>query len=234
LNFGLVYGAGPDALADALGITKDAAKELMQLHEEKFPFIWSYLKRSGESAKESKEARDMYGRRRTFPEPTWESAREWFVGNRSERLELNEASCEANVFTFKSKNLRDPNEEELYKLTHRSPTDQEIKQGFRSMMGSIERRGKNMPIQGTNASICKRAMSCGFDALGKPYLWHILPKYGARLLSMIHDELLIACPKAYSKEVAELVADCFRRAAAEVMKLVEMKSSYTIAEKWSK
>ena len=61
-----------------------------------------------------------------------------------------------------------------------------------------------------------------------------LPKYGARLLSMIHDELLIACPKAYSKEVAELVADCFRRAAAEVMKLVEMKSSYTIAEKWSK
>ena len=234
LNFGLVYGAGPDALADALGITKDAAKELMQLHEEKFPFIWSYLKRSGESAKESKEARDMYGRRRTFPEPTWATAREWFIDNRGERLELDEASCETNIFNFKSTNLREPNEEETYKLTHRSPTDQEIKQGFRSMMGSIERRGKNMPIQGTNASICKRAMSCGFDALGNPYLWHILPRYGARLLSMIHDELIVAVPKAYSKELAELVSDCFRRAAAEVMKSVEMKSSYIIAEKWSK
>jgi len=206
----------------------------MQLHEEKFPFIWSYLKRSGESAKESKEARDMYGRRRTFPEPTWATAREWFIDNRGERLELDEASCETNIFNFKSTNLREPNEEETYKLTHRSPTDQEIKQGFRSMMGSIERRGKNMPIQGTNASICKRAMSCGFDALGNPYLWHILPRYGARLLSMIHDELIVAVPKAYSKELAELVSDCFRRAAAEVMKSVEMKSSYIIAEKWSK
>jgi DNA polymerase I-like protein with 3'-5' exonuclease and polymerase domains len=141
LNFGLVYGAGPDALADALGITKDAARDLMKLHEEKFPFIWSYIKRSGESAKEHKEARDMYGRRRTFPEPTWATAREWFVDNRSERLELDETSCEANIFTFKSKNLREPNEEELYKLTHRSPTEQEIKYGFRAMMGSIERRG---------------------------------------------------------------------------------------------
>ncbi|MGA2885947.1 MAG: DNA polymerase, partial [Halobacteriota archaeon] len=102
LNFGLVYGAGPDALADALGITKDAAKELMELHEEKFPDIWSYLRRSGEYAKEHKEARDMFGRRRTFPEPTWATAREWFIDNRGERLELDEASCETNIFNFKS------------------------------------------------------------------------------------------------------------------------------------
>ena len=51
---------------------------------------------------------------------------------------------------------------------------------------------------------------------------------------MIHDELIVASPKAHSKELAELVSDCFRRAAAEVMKSVEMKSTYTIAEKWSK
>jgi DNA polymerase I-like protein with 3'-5' exonuclease and polymerase domains len=149
-------------------------------------------------------------------------------------LELDEASCIANIFQFKAKNLREPNEDEHYKLTHRSPTEGEVKQGFGSMMGSIERQGKNMPIQGTNASICKRAMGNGFDAEGQPYLWHLLQKYGARLLSMIHDELLIACPKAYSKEVAELASGCFRRAAAEVMKSVEMKSTYMIAEKWSK
>jgi DNA polymerase I-like protein with 3'-5' exonuclease and polymerase domains len=234
LNFGLCYGSGPDALADALGITKDAAKELMELHEEKFPDIWSFLRRTGELAKQDKEARDMFGRRRTFPEPTWATAKEWFIDNRSERLELDEDSCKANVFQFKAKNLREPNEDETYKLTHRSPNEQEIKQGFRAMMGSIERRGKNHPIQGTNASICKRAMSCGFDAQNQPYLWHILPKYGARLLSMIHDELIVSSPKAHSKELAELLSDCFRRAAAEVMKSVEMKSTYTIAEKWSK
>jgi DNA polymerase I-like protein with 3'-5' exonuclease and polymerase domains len=234
LNFGLVYGAGPDALADALGITKDAAKELMELHEEKFPDIWSYLRRSGEYAKEHKEARDMFGRRRTFPEPTWATAREWFIDNRGERLELDEASCETNIFNFKSTNLREPNEEETYKLTHRSPTDQEIKQGFRSMMGSIERRGKNMPIQGTNASIIKRAIGAGTDASGKDYLWHVFPRYGARLLSLIHDELVIACPKKHSKVVAEEAESAFRRAAAEVMHSVIMKSEYHIGQCWKK
>jgi DNA polymerase I-like protein with 3'-5' exonuclease and polymerase domains len=234
LNFGLCYGSGPDALADALGITKDAAKELMELHEEKFPDIWMFLRRTGEQAKEYKEARDMFGRRRIFPEPTWATAKEWFIDNRTERLKLNEVDCTANIFSFKANNLREPNEDEMYKLTHRSPTEQEIKQGFRAMMGSIERRGKNHPIQGTNASICKRAMSCGFDEQNRPYLWHILPQYNARLLSMIHDELIVSCPKKYSKELAELLSDCFKRAAAEVMKSVEMKSTYTIAEKWSK
>lgn len=234
LNFGLCYGSGPDALADALGITKDAAKELMELHEEKFPDIWSFLRRIGAQGKEYKEARDMFGRRRTFPEPTWATAKEWFIDNRSERLELDEASCQANIFSFKTKELREPNEEETYKLTHRSPTEQEIKYGFRAMMGSIERRAKNHPIQGTNASILKRAVGSGKDFNGKEYLWHILHKYGARLLSVIHDELIVACPKAHSKTVALEAEDAFRRAAAEVMKSVEMKSTYIIAEKWSK
>jgi len=234
LNFGLCYGSGPDALADALGITKDAAKELMQLHEEKFPDIWSFLRNAGEQAKKVKEARDMFGRRRTFPEPTWATAKEWFQDNRSERLELDEASCEANIFQFKSANLREPNEEETYKLTHRSPTEQEIKQGYRSMMGSIERRGKNHPVQGTNASILKRAVGTGFDASDKGYLWHIFPKYGARLLSVIHDELIIACPKEHSKVVAEEAADAFRRAAAEVMHSVVMQSEYHISNHWQK
>lgn len=234
LNFGLCYGAGPAKLADELGISLDAAKELMKLHEEKFPDIWAFLKQRGEQAKEYKEARDMFGRRRTFPEPTWATAREWFIENRGDTLELDDTSCESNVFQFKAKNLREPNEDELYKLTHRSPTEGEIKQGFRAMMGSIERQGKNMPIQGTNASICKRAMGSGFDANGHPYLWHTLQRYGARLLSMIHDEVLVGCPKHCSVQVAEAIANAFKRAAAEVMHSVVMESEWRISNCWEK
>ena len=40
INFLLCYGGGPDALADELGITVDAAKELMRLHEAAFPDVW--------------------------------------------------------------------------------------------------------------------------------------------------------------------------------------------------
>jgi DNA polymerase I-like protein with 3'-5' exonuclease and polymerase domains len=73
-----------------------------------------------------------------------------------------------------------------------------------------------------------------FDKDGKPFLWHILPLFHARLLSMIHDELIVEAPKRYAKQVAEAVADAFKRAAAEVMKKVTMEAEYHIANRWQK
>ena len=233
-NFLLCYGGGPPALADALGVSLDEAKELMKLHEEKFPDIWGYLRNSGQVAKERNEARDMFGRRRLLPEPTWESAREWFIQEHSDDLELSEEDSAAQIFAFKSKEFREPDDEERYRLTHRPPDARNIKWAMRALHGSIERRGKNMCIQGTNASIIKRAMGCGFDKDGKPYLWHTLPTLGALLLSMVHDELIIQCPKRHGEKVAKLVASAFYRAAGEVMHKVEMLSDYHIAERWMK
>lgn len=233
-NFLLCYGGGPSALADALGITIDAAKILYKLHESKFPDIWGYLKWSGEQAKANGEARDMYGRRRLFPPPTWDRAKQWIKDEWPEKLELDEEQCEQNVFKFKSENMREPNEEELFKLTHSSPDQGQIKWAMRALWGSIERQGKNHCIQGTNASIIKRAMGCGFDKDGKGYLWHLLPLFKARLLSMVHDELLIMCPKRFSKDVAACVADAFKRAAAEVMTKVIMEADFHIADRWMK
>jgi DNA polymerase I-like protein with 3'-5' exonuclease and polymerase domains len=235
VNFLLCYGGGPDALADELGISLDAAKELMKLHEEKFPDVWNYLRESGELAKRNKEARDMFGRRRSFPTPTWQMAKEWFENEYEDRLELDEEDAKKNIFDFKVKNLREPNSEEEYKLTHRNPSEAEIKQGYRALMGSIGRRGKNHCIQGTNASIIKRAMSCGFSRDGQPYLWHTLPKFNARIQSMVHDEILAHCPLRYAQQVAELIADAFKRAAAEVMgDVVIMESDYHISNRWLK
>jgi DNA polymerase I-like protein with 3'-5' exonuclease and polymerase domains len=234
VNFLLCYGGGPDALADELGITVDAAKELMKLHEKRFPDVWGYLKRSGECAQEQREARDLYGRRRLLPEPTWESSKEWYKDEHEKNLKLSEADAAQSLFNFKAKYMREPTKEELQKLTHREPNAQEIKQAMRALWGSIARRGKNHCIQGSNASIIKRAMGSGFDAQGVPYLWHTLPKYLAKLLSMIHDELLIQCPKRKAEEVARLVADAFARAAAEVMSKVKMEAEWNIDVRWKK
>jgi len=234
INFLLCYGGGPDALADELGITVDAAKELMRLHEAAFPDVWGYLKRSGDLAQADKQARDMYGRRRSFPKPTWEMAKEWYESENADKLELDDDVQEKNIFDFKATNLREPTKEEKEKLTHRSANPGEIKHGFRALMGSIGRRGKNHCIQGTNASIIKRAMGCGFDKNGKPYLWHTLPQYGAKIQNMVHDELVVHCPKRYGEQVAQLVGDAFKRAAAEVMKQVVMEFDYHISNRWMK
>ena len=234
INFLLCYGGGPDALADQLGITVDAAKELMRKHEAKFPDVWKYLKLSGDRAQATNEARDLYGRRRLLPAPTYESSREYFKDEHADRLELEEEVQEQNIFNFKAAYLREPDEVEKYKLTHREPNDYEIRQAMRGLWGSIGRRGKNHCIQGSNASIIKRAMGCGFDKDGRAFLWHLLPTYKAKLLSMVHDELIVQCPKRYGEKVAQLVADAFKRAAAEVMSKVVMEADWHIADRWQK
>lgn len=234
INFLLCYGGGPDALADQLGITVDAAKELMKKHEAKFPDVWKYLKDSGERAQATNEARDLYGRRRLLPAPTWDSSKEYFKDEHADRLELEEEVQTQNIFNFKAAYLREPNEDEKYKLTHREPNEYEIRQAMRGLYGSIGRRGKNHCIQGSNASIIKRAMGCGFDKDGRAFLWHLLPTYKAKLLSMVHDELIVQCPKRFGEKVAQLVADAFKRAAAEVMSKVVMEADWHIADRWQK
>lgn len=234
INFLLCYGGGPAALADELGITVDAAKDLMRQHEAAFPDVWGYLEHSGKLAKSMREARDMFGRRRSFPIPTREMAREWWQDEHEEDLELSEEEKKASLFRFKSTQLREPTKVEKHQLTHRNPTEREIDRALYALSGSVERRGKNHCIQGTNASIIKRAMGCGFDKDGKPYLWHTLPQYRAKIQNMVHDELVIGCPKRFGKLVAELIADAFKRAAAEVMHNVEMLADYHISNRWMK
>ena len=233
-NFLLAYGGGPDALADACGITTDIARETMKLHESKFPDIWKYLERSGKTAKENQEARSMFGRRRLLPKPTRETAIDWYADNEEENLELSDEVCERSIFAFTTKNMRKPTEAEKWMLTHRQPNEKEIRHAMFAMQGSMERKGKNHPIQSTNADIVKRAMGCGFDIDGKPYLWHVLPKFKAMVLSMVHDELVIQAPARFAKEVAEIIKDALRRAGAEVCKSVIMTAEANIENYWKK
>ena len=164
-------------------------------------------------AKERGEARDMYGRRRSFPEPTREMAREWFINEKEEELELSQKDGEENILNFNKRNLREPTKEEKYNLTHRLPTEKEISKGMWALSGSVERRGKNHCIQGSNASIIKRSFGCGFDKERLPYLWHTLPQYRAKLQNMVHDEIMVGCPKRYGQQVAELIADAFAKSS---------------------
>jgi DNA polymerase I-like protein with 3'-5' exonuclease and polymerase domains len=234
INFLLCYGGGPAALADELDITVDQAKELMQKHERAFPEVWKYLNDSGELAQRTFEARDLYWRRRLLPKPTPQSAAQYYKDEHADRLELSEDVQAQNLFNFKATYMREPTELEEYKLTHREPSFEEIGSAMRGLFGSIGRRGKNHCIQGSNASIIKRAMGCGFDKDGTPYLWHLLPRYGAKLLSMVHDELIVQCPKRFGEKVARIIADAFKRAAAEVMSQVVMEAEWSIAECWQK
>lgn len=235
-NFLLAYGGGPGKLAGEIKKTLEKARELMALHSRKFPLIWAYLDKSGKDAKMKKKSFDMFGRRRLFPEPTWELAKAKFKSDAEteKRSRLKPEDADKRLAAFEAYHGRKPNEDEKYILTHREPTSKEIGKVMAGMSGSIERKGKNHAIQGTNATIIKLAMGCGYDAEGKPYLWHIFPQYRAKLRKMVHDELVVGCPKQHAETVAALIGDAFRRAAATKMKMVVMEFDFHIGQYWEK
>ena len=233
-NFLLAYGGGAGKLATEIHKTHQEAQDLMDLHRSKFPLIWDYLEKSGRDAKMFKKSFDLYGGRRSFPTPTWERAIEHAKEKHEKKLRLNEKLAEKNVAQWEQRHGAPPKDDVLWDLEHRAPTEKEIRNSLFALNGNIERQGKNHAIQGSNARMAKIAMGCGFSPDGKPYLWHTLGAFKAKLIKFVHDELVIQCPKRFGKQVAELVGDAFKRAAAEKMIEVQMEFDYNIATYWKK
>lgn len=233
-NFGLPYGIGPGSLSVQIKKTLAETKRLMAKHATTFPVIWDYLDEADNNAKERGKSFDMFGRRRIFPEPTWARAIMRAKENREEELRFPEAEAQHYLSNFVKIHGRKPKADEKWPLLHRQPTDREINWELQGLHSGIGRQGKNHEIQGTNASIAKIAMGCGYDDAGNPYLWHTLGQYRARLVKFVHDELVVHCPSRFGQLVADLIGDAFKRAAAEQMTKVVMEFEYHIKPYWAK
>lgn len=219
LNFLLAYGGGSGKLAAAVGISKDEAQDIMDAHEAKFEEIWRYLKESGDTARRGGCAFSAIGRRRILKSPSQQdivrTARQkaYAEGNR-DKWDENKPICRGSKWVpFR---------------------DWAIGRQKWSMFGAIERAGRNMPIQGTNADIAKRAMGCGFDHEGKPYLWHVFRKLNAKMVLFVHDEIDSEAAPAVIDDVREAVVDAIRRAGAEQLTHIEMEAETHVAECWEK
>jgi DNA polymerase I-like protein with 3'-5' exonuclease and polymerase domains len=249
LNFGIAYGMVAATLARRAEIPIEEAELVIEAWMNGFSDIWQYLEGSGRSAKRYMKSFDMFGRRRTFPLPTTEDGRNKIIKYWKDTIKVPPHIAEANITKWMEENAEDvinkktgavtkklkkPTGETKFWLTHREPTEKEITKAIRSIMNGVERQGKNLPMQSTNVSIAKLAMGCGFDPDGKPYLFHILPQYKARLVKFVHDELVAASPEEHGQAVAEAIADAFKRAAAEVMTKVTMEAEFKVSKCWEK
>jgi DNA polymerase-1 len=87
---------------------------------------------------------------------------------------------------------------------------------------SAERQAVNLPIQGTEADIMKKAMVAVDD---------ILPK-GARQILQVHDSILVECPKNLSQDLAIEIKQVMENIAPEIkIKLaVDVKTGNNWAE----
>lgn len=97
----------------------------------------------------------------------------------------------------------------------------------RSARGSIERKGKNSPIQGTNADMIKLAL---YD-LRRIFRDRDLD---AKLVNTVHDEIVVECGEAVAAEVQEIVNEAMRQAGRHYLKTVPVEVESKVADSWSK
>jgi DNA polymerase-1 len=88
-----------------------------------------------------------------------------------------------------------------------------------------QRNGKNTPIQGTSADILKRALRL---------LKEELKDTSARVVNIIHDEIVVEADADEAESVADKVERVMVAAGQEYLKTVPVKVETEIADEWVK
>lgn len=96
---------------------------------------------------------------------------------------------------------------------------------FNKIKGSVERQGKNMPIQSSNADTIKQAMI---------YVVKRLKSYDARLLLTVHDEIIVEASNDCVEEVKPIVEQSVKDGFDNFFDLVKMKADADVADYWVK
>ena len=97
----------------------------------------------------------------------------------------------------------------------------------RRKKGSIERKGKNSPIQGTNADMIKLALIRLREEL------HAL-NVDATLVNTVHDEVVVECDATIAAEIQDIVEKVMRAAGEYYVKAVPVDVESAIEDCWSK
>ncbi|MBP7474236.1 MAG: hypothetical protein KA810_03170 [Pyrinomonadaceae bacterium] len=95
----------------------------------------------------------------------------------------------------------------------------------RGSVGAAQRYAKNMPIQGTSADILKRALRLLHDDIRDT---------SARLVNIVHDEIVVECDAAEAGSTAAKLESAMRRAGSEYVSKVPIKVDIHTADEWTK
>ena len=95
----------------------------------------------------------------------------------------------------------------------------------RQQISMTQRNGKNTPIQGTSADILKRALKLLKDELSETK---------AKIVNIIHDEIVVEADADEAQDVAEKVERLMCVAGQEYLRTVPVKVETEIADEWIK
>lgn len=107
-------------------------------------------------------------------------------------------------------------------INHRNPSAKDY-----SLLGSIERESKNMPIQSTNANITKQALIYLQEEID-------LNNYPVEILITIHDEILTLCKEEFAEPWKDILEEIMIKAAQLVIKTIPVVVDCKINNFWEK
>jgi len=90
---------------------------------------------------------------------------------------------------------------------------------------SRERQGRNTPIQSTCGDILKTAIL---------YIYPALPDFGANIINLVHDELVIEVREDHAEALQVLVKDRMIKAGCQFIKTSPIEVDISIDTKWKK
>lgn len=125
--------------------------------------------------------------------------------------------------------LRDAGRSVITNRTARTASGRMLKLRFdesdRQQVSSARRYGVNMPIQGTSADILKLALR---------QLHNNIRGTSARLVNIVHDEIIVECDAAEAEATAERLEKAMCSAGERYVRKVPVKVDAKIADEWAK
>ncbi|MDP2671530.1 MAG: DNA polymerase [bacterium] len=98
---------------------------------------------------------------------------------------------------------------------------------YQRLLGSIERQGKNTPIQGTSADITKYALVYMYKEIKDR-------KLDAYMIHTVHDEIVVEAREDIVDEVAKIVEEKMVEGGQKLLKEVPIKVDIHISDCWEK
>jgi DNA polymerase-1 len=86
INFGIIYGMGPQKLSEELGISKDVAKDYINAYYDRYRGVKRFKEKAIESAVENGYVTTLFNRRRYLPDITHNNNR---IRSEAERMAVN-------------------------------------------------------------------------------------------------------------------------------------------------
>ncbi len=207
INLSLAYGKSAYTLKDDLGISQEEAQKVIDKVYGGLPQLGEYFERVKNFAlKHGYVIIDQVSRRK------------YFIPGFKEFKEL-------------EKKINTPGFWDDYrsnKARGEIPDDmKETVKNYFKKKGDIERLSRNYPIQGTSGSMTKYAAILLQDRLEERNMDH-----KAKIVNMVHDEIVVECDRSISNEIKELTEKSLIDAGRTFCKKVPMKTETELGTVW--